>query len=279
MPPGLGADYRVTDGILLSEEARPLSPHRHCILPESALPQGPRPVPELPDRATSPSGGDPLPEDALVIAAFAPAFHLNEMTLSLWSSVLLSIPDAVLWLQRPHPLAARNLVEALARRGVSRTRILFADPPSPSALPHAAHRDRLALADLALDALPANSPQAADFLFAGVPVLTLSGQTAAGRQTASLLSALGLADLVCADQPDLVEKAAHLAADPFRLSALRQKIERARFDMPAFDAERLCRHLEDAYDQMADRQRAGEPPADFSVAPRPSRAVPRTALS
>ncbi|QLF69743.1 hypothetical protein FE840_009430 [Peteryoungia desertarenae] len=265
MPEGLGCDYRITDAVLLSEEGRRLASHHHCVLPECALPQGKRMPVELADRATTVTAGDPLPEEALVIAGFAPAYHLNSATLALWASVITAIPEALLWLQRPHALPGRNIIQALAGHGICPSRILHADP-----MPHEAHLTRLGLADLALDTLPANTPQAADFLFAGVPVLTLSGQTAAGRQTASLLQALGLPDLIFARSSQVVEAAATLVHDPFRLLALRQRIERARVRSPAFDAERLCRHLEDAYRMMAERLRAGLAPTDIQVPPRPA---------
>ena len=265
MPEGLGCDYRIADAVLLSQEGRRLATHRYCILPECALPQGPRPLGSVPDRATSPTAGDPLPEDAFVIAAFAPAYHLNPAMLALWAALLIAIPEAVLWLQRPHPLASRNIFRALSSHGIGPARILFADP-----MPADQHFARLGLADLALDTLPANAPQSPDFLFAGVPVLTLRGQTAAGRQTASLLTALGLPELICADVSEIVEAAAGLADDPFRLSALRQRIDRARLRSPAFDPERLCRHVEDAYRMMAERLRAGLAPTDIQVPPRPA---------
>jgi predicted O-linked N-acetylglucosamine transferase (SPINDLY family) len=57
-----------------------------------------------------------------------------------------------------------------------------------------------------------------------------------------------------------------LAKDPARLAALKQTIARNRASSALFDTALFTRHLEAAYTQMIDAQRAGRAPAAFQVA-------------
>src|SRR5262249_42639665 len=56
--------------------------------------------------------------------------------------------------------------------------------------------------------------------------------------------------------------------DPARLAALKQKLTARRDVCPAFDTDRLTRHIEAAYTAMWERSQRGEPPTSFAVDPR-----------
>src|SRR5206468_1006831 len=91
--------------------------------------------------------------------------------------------------------ARRNLCREAERRGIAPERIVFA-LPVPDA---GAHLARLSLADLFLDTAPYNAHTTAiDALWAGVPVLTLMGNSFASRVAASVLTAAGMPDLITA---------------------------------------------------------------------------------
>jgi protein O-GlcNAc transferase len=94
---------------------------------------------------------------------------------------------------RPRHEAARsNLRDEAARRGIDPTRLVFAPK-----IALADHLARHRLADLFLDTFPyCAHTTASDALWAGLPLLTRVGRSFASRVAASLLTALGLADLV-----------------------------------------------------------------------------------
>jgi predicted O-linked N-acetylglucosamine transferase (SPINDLY family) len=62
--------------------------------------------------------------------------------------------------------------------------------------------------------------------------------------------------------------ARRLAQDPAFLAAVRAKLKRNKATSAVFDAQRLCRGLEAAYEIMWQRHRRGEPPASFAVGPQ-----------
>jgi predicted O-linked N-acetylglucosamine transferase (SPINDLY family) len=130
------------------------------------------------------------------------------------------------------------------------------------------HLARHRLADLFLDTLPYNAhATASDALWAGLPVLTCLGGSFAARVAGSLLTAVGLPELVTESLADYEALALKLAGDAALLGELRQKLDRHRQTHPLFDTARLCRHIEAAYTTMWQAWQQGAAPAAFRVAP------------
>ena len=105
--------------------------------------------------------------------------------------------------------------------------------------------------DIILDTFPyTGGTTTCHALWMGVPVVSLTGNTATSRGGASLLHAAGLDELV-ADTPDeYLELAAALAHDRPRLAALRAGMRDRMMASPLMDAERFTRNLEEAYRAM-----------------------------
>jgi predicted O-linked N-acetylglucosamine transferase (SPINDLY family) len=95
----------------------------------------------------------------------------------------------------------------------------------------------------------------------GVPVLTLTGTTFAGRVATSLLHAVGLPELCTASLADYVALARRLACQPPELRAFQAHLESGRGLFPLFDTVRYCRSLEAAYQEIWARHARGERPS------------------
>jgi protein O-GlcNAc transferase len=175
------------------------------------------------------------------------------------------VPGSVLWLLASNRWAPDNLRREAEARGVSAGRLIFA-----AGQPQAAHLGRLGLADLVLDTRPVNShTTASDALWAGVPVLTCPGETFVSRVAASLLTTMGLRELVAGDLAAYERIAIGLAREPEALAALRAKVNVQREASPVFDAIRFARHLEAAYREIWERYARGEAPAPIAIESRP----------
>jgi predicted O-linked N-acetylglucosamine transferase (SPINDLY family) len=96
---------------------------------------------------------------------------------------------------------------------------------------------------------------------AGLPVLTRRGGTFAGRLAASLLTSMGLTELIASTQEHYEELAVELATDPHRLPGIRRKLADHRLTAPLFDTKTFTKHLETAFAKMHARHRSGLPPA------------------
>jgi predicted O-linked N-acetylglucosamine transferase (SPINDLY family) len=84
----------------------------------------------------------------------------------------------------------------------------------------------------------------------GVPVLTLPGEMPASRAGLSLLSTVGLGELVASSERDYVRMAVELAENLPRLAELRATLRTRMQASPLMDAPRFARNVEAAYRRM-----------------------------
>ena len=207
-------------------------------------------------------GEEGLPDTGFVFCSFNGSFKITPEMFDIWMRLLKAVEGSVLWLLDDNPAAVRNLKREAEARGVSAQRLVFA-PRRPLEEHLARHR----LADLFLDTLPCNAhTTASDALWAGLPLLTCTGETFAGRVAASLLAAVGLPELIAESPASYEALATKLARDPRALSALKMNLAAQRDVAPLFDTERFTRHLESAYLTMWERARSGLPVEGFAVA-------------
>jgi protein O-GlcNAc transferase len=164
---------------------------------------------------TTPSRAEEgLPEHGFVFCAFNNSFKINPPTFDVWMRLLRRFDGSVLWLTAPSASAVVNLRREAEARGVSSDRVIFARRVAH----HADHLARQRLADLFIDTLPYNAQTtASDALWAGLPVLTCMGSTYTSRVAGSLLTTVGLPELVTHSLADYEALAVQLTSDPERL--------------------------------------------------------------
>jgi predicted O-linked N-acetylglucosamine transferase (SPINDLY family) len=102
--------------------------------------------------------------------------------------------------------------------------------------------------DIALDTFPFNGcTTTAHALWMGVPVITLAGTVHAARVGCSMLTNVGLRQLVAADDAEYVSIAVALARDLTQLERLRATLRERMEAAPNMDGARFTRFLENAY--------------------------------
>lgn len=112
--------------------------------------------------------------------------------------------------------------------------------------------------DVALDTFPYNgTTTTCEALWMGVPVVTVMGDRHAARVGASLLTLVGLTDLVATSVQRYVEIACVLATDVERLRTLRATLRGQMAASPLCDAKAFTRKIEAMYRDLW--QRAAEP--------------------
>ena len=121
--------------------------------------------------------------------------------------------------------------------------------PTLASLPD--HLSTYSKVDIALDTFPYNgTTTTCEALWMGVPVVVLSGHSHAGRVGVSLLSRLGLRELIGDDSTDYVTKAIGLASDRERIGRFRTDLRETMRSSPMLDPQRVCAELERAYREM-----------------------------
>jgi protein O-GlcNAc transferase len=187
----------------------------------------------------------PLPARAngfVTFGSFNQLSKISDTMLQCWAEILVNTPNSRLRLTRIRsPQRAADMVAILGDLGVSPDRIDCVsnrdDPP---------HGSQFSGVDIALDHYPYNGvTTTCESLYFGVPVISLHGRNCVSRSGLSLLSSLGLSDLVAATPQQYVEKALALARDQARLEYLRNSL-RPRFDQsPLRDERRFAAQFED----------------------------------
>jgi len=185
-----------------------------------------------------------LPKTGFVFGALNNTFKITAQIFDLWMSILNQCPDSILWLLDHHPTTTATLREAAEAKGVSADRLIFAPRVSQTD-----HMKRLSVCDLALDTFPyGGHTTTSDFLWAGVPVVTLVGRTFASRVAGSLLKTVGLPDLITESTDQYAALAVSLFTEKSKLKALKSRLADARTTSPLFDAVRFAKDFEQALD-------------------------------
>jgi len=190
-----------------------------------------------------------LPETGFVFCAFNNSYKITPPVFDCWMRILKQVPESVLWLREKNPTTAENLKKEAKARGVDAARLIFA-PRTESMADHLArHR----LADLFLDNFPFGAQTtASDALWAGLPIVTRTGEAMMSRVAASLLTAVGLPELITTNEADYEALVLELATHPDKLKAIRDKLARNRLTTPLFNTEDYATHFQKAYLAMLD---------------------------
>jgi len=260
-PGTLGADYidyLIADSVVIPDEQRAFYTEKIAYLPDSyqCNDSQRRIADAVPSRKEA-----GLPETSFVFCCFNYNYKIMPEIFDIWMRLLSSVEGSVLWLLEDHPAATSNLRQEAEACGIASSRLVFA-----KRAPLDQHLARLKHADLLLDTLPYGAhTTASDALWVGVPVLTCLGTSFAGRVAASLLSSVGMPELITHSLQDYEKCARDLALNRSVVLALREKLSKNRMSGPLFDTTRITRNLETAYSMMWERQQRGEPPVTFSV--------------
>ncbi|MBV9125418.1 MAG: hypothetical protein JO112_18840, partial [Planctomycetes bacterium] len=169
---------------------------------------------------------------------------LSEPALAAWAKILKALPTARMLILTGTGRATDERVRTiLAAQGIEKGRVTL--------LGRKSREDYVRLyweVDLCLDPFPyTGCNTSADALWMGVPVITLAGRTAAGRQGVNLLRHLKLADLVAGNHEEYVDLAVRLARDLERLETLRSDLRDRMRRSTLTDPVRFTRQLEGAY--------------------------------
>jgi protein O-GlcNAc transferase len=201
-----------------------------------------------------------LPHDGVVFCSFCRHFKIEPVMFGAWMRILAALPGSVLWLLQGG--GTKRMREAAARAGIDPERLVFAP-----GVPKPEHLARHRAADLMLDTRLYNGhTTTSDALWAGLPVVTLPGETFAARVSASLLHAAGLPEGIVSTLAEYEALAVALAQDGPRLAALKQRLNETRMSCALFDTAAFTRRLEAAYLRIWERRQAGAPPAHIEVA-------------
>jgi FkbM family methyltransferase len=175
---------------------------------------------------------------------------INDAVVEAWVEILMQVPTSRL-IMKTAELADEKTAAAFrakfSDRGIAPERI-DCYPSVPSKFDHLGI---YSLIDLSLDPFPYNGTTTTfESLWMGVPVLTLSGNRHAARVGDSILTGIGLPELVTTSREDYIATAVALARNPSRLTAYRTGMRERLQESPLMDAASFAASVETAYFSM-----------------------------
>ena len=254
-------DYRFTDEIAdPTGDADKYHSEALIRLPNGFLCYSP-PEPS-PDVSDLPS----LDNKQITFGSFNNLPKMNERVVEIWSRILSHAPGSSLLLksrQLKDESTKRRYMDLFIKNGVTPDRVNLL-PATASISEHLALYNRV---DIGLDPFPYNgTTTTCEALWMGVPVVTLRGDRHASRVGASILTRVGLRDLVTESEREYVSRAVRLASDLDRLKELRAGMRRRIMESPLCNPESFARSVENAYGEMWKTPISPESQFDITVA-------------
>ena len=200
-----------------------------------------------------------LPNDTFIFCCFNTVSKILPVMINLWSNILNEVPKSILWLISDNDFAKKNLMIEFEKKNINKKKIKFSDK-----LPISEHLARIKYADLFLDTFPYNAhTSCSDSIWAGLPILTIEGNSFQSRVASSLLKTSGLEELITKNEKEYVEKAIYIANNKEYLNNLKKKLINSRDTNPLFDNQTFTKNLEKAYSIVLEKYHKNQKPEDI----------------
>jgi len=242
---GLAAmDYRLTDVIADPPESIDWHSEELVRLEEGFLSFS------EPFASPEPAGPPCKDNEYVTFGCFNNNAKITPPVISLWAELLEKMPNSRLFLKNDalRSPAVKNIwQERFQEHNVELDRIEL--------VPRVDHyADHLALygkVDIGLDVFPYNgTTTTCEAMWMGVPVVVLRGSRHVGRVGASLLTRVGMEELIAETPEDYVEKALRLAWDREKIIALRRELRKRMRGSALGDGRRFVGILENTFRDM-----------------------------
>ena len=210
-------DYIITDKIVTPENIQPYYLEKFLYLPNTY--QVSNGIKNIPMKGNLKSDYG-LPNESVVLSCFNQSFKIDKIIFESWMNILKNLSSAYLWILEDNEVAKENLTECAKLHGISSDRLIFAPR-----IDRDRHLERLTLVDVALDTRIYNGhTTTTDALQSSVPVVTIMGKHFASRVSSSLLSLIGLDELIAHNTQEYEEKIIKLCSEKTYLKKIKEKL-------------------------------------------------------
>tara|TARA_B100000674_G_scaffold424833_1_gene378196 strand:- start:2576 stop:4549 length:1974 start_codon:yes stop_codon:yes gene_type:complete len=200
-----------------------------------------------------------LPEDVFIFCCFNTCSKILPGMINVWADILNQVPKSILWMISDNEVTKKNLNIEFEKKNIDTKKIIFSDK-----LPISEHLARIKYADLFLDTFPYNAhTSCSDSIWAGLPLLTIEGNSFQSRVASSLLRTSGLEELVTKNEKEYIEKAVYIAKNKDYLDNLKNKLINSRNTNPLFDNQTFIKDMEKAYSIVLEKYFKNQKPEDI----------------
>ncbi len=172
----------------------------------------------------------------ITFACFNTFKKVNESVLELYAELLKRVPNSKLYLKSivfDEKKAVEIKKKFFIDKGINESRLIFESSDNRDNYLSCYNK-----VDIALDPFPVGGATTThDTVFMGVPLITLFGDPARGRVSASILEAIGCPELIAYSKDEYLDKAVALAADKDRLKSYKTNLRDLYLNSALTDSE------------------------------------------
>lgn len=180
----------------------------------------------------------------IVFGSFNNYSKITEKCIRMWSDILIKTSNSRLYLKSLafyDKGSAKNIYSRFEKYGIDSNRIVIIQPTNSIK----EHLDKYNEIDIALDAYPYNgTTTTCEAMIMGVPVITLSGEEHLSRVGKSLLSNIGLSELIACSEEEYIQKTIELASDRERLYGIKKDLRNKMINSDLMDKEGFTAEFE-----------------------------------
>jgi len=233
--------YRLTDSIVDPDERDRFHSEKLIRLPSPFLCYQPLDnSPEISDLPAKNNG-------YITLGSFNNLAKINDQVVLTWAKILKQLPTAKLFFKaRPFADLAtcQRVQQRFQNHGISSDRLILKGHVDSIVL----HLEAYHTVDLALDPFPYHgTTTTCDALWMGVPVVSLCGDCHASRVGATLLTSIGLTDLIVYSESEYVNKTVKICQNLDLLSSIRHQLRPLMQRSKLIDGKAFTISLEDIY--------------------------------
>ena len=230
-------DYIITDKIVTPENKQTYYSEKFLYLPRIYQVNSGIKYTKIKDILKSDHG---LPDDSIVLSCFNQSFKIDKIIFKSWISILKKLPATYLWILEDNEVAKENLTKYAESHDIPPDRLIFAPR-----IDRNSHLKRLTLADVALDTRIYNGhTTTTDALQSSVPVVTIMGKHFASRVSSSLLSSVGLEELIAHNTQEYEEKIIKLCSEKIYLKKIKEKLSDSVYMKNFYDVKKFTHEFE-----------------------------------
>jgi protein O-GlcNAc transferase len=233
-------DYIIADKIVIPENNISFFTEKIIYMPDTFHVTSPSLKPQLTCLLRSDFG---ISQDKFVFCCLNNIWKITPLEMDAWSIILNRVANGVLLLYVDNLKARQNIMNEASIRGIAVDRIFFLERTS-----YENYLSRYSLADLFLDTFNYNGgATVSDALWAGLPVLTLLGNNFQGRMAASILSAIGMEELISHNTNDYINIAVNIALNKSKHDFFKAKLKNNAENTSLFNPQQFTLNLEKAF--------------------------------
>ncbi|WML35496.1 hypothetical protein [Clostridium sp. OS1-26] len=175
---------------------------------------------------------------------------ITEDTIKLWCDILKQVDKSVLVVKNTAFLdeeIINSTKERFYKYGIKEEQLEFIERD----ISVKDHMNRYNDVDIALDTYPYNgTTTTCEAMYMGVPVITLAGERHASRVGVSLLTNVGLDELIAYSEEEYIQKAVDLAGNIEKLKKIKLNLRTNMKSSPLMEGDKFTKELEKVYKNL-----------------------------